>query len=143
MTKPKPLLAELALRGKPLAEVVVIPFNDDEYKEIVKLLNALCPDIDAEYLPAYFQAEGKSLHYQIRFESTREALLREFGWKMERVKIYDTKEDDGKYPDGYAWQEMNEPEFYPPPLKGKIKMMGLTQPGNSDNGKQDNVEYEI
>ena len=70
-------------------------------------------------------------------------MLREFGWELERVKIYDTQEDNGQYPDAYAWEEKNTPEFYPESLEGKIKKMGLTQPGNSDNGKFDNILYKI
>ncbi|MCQ8183717.1 hypothetical protein NP603_21620 [Methylomonas sp. SURF-1] len=143
MPKPKPLLTELAKKGKPLVEVVVIPFDEQQSEDVCRILDDLALDISAEILPAYFQPSEIPTIYQIRLEATKEALLREFGWKIERIQIYDTKEDNGQYPDAYAWEDLNEPEFYPEELSGKIKHMGLTQPGNSDNGKLDNINYEL
>ena len=143
MQKQKPLLAELALKGKPLAEVVVIPVDDGQKEEICRLLNDLAPDISAEILPAYLQPSYSSVYYDIRLNATKEALQREFGWEIDRIKIYDTQEDNGQYPDAYAWEEKNAPEFYPESLERKIKKMGLTQPGESDNGALDNISYQI
>lgn len=143
MPKPKPLLTELAKKGKPLVDVVVIPFNDQQSEEVCSILDDLALDISATILPAFFQPSETTTIYQIRFEATKEALLREFGWKIERIKIYDTKADNGQYPDAYAWEKHNEPEFYPEGLTGKIKNMVLTQPGNSDNGKLDNINYGL
>ena len=54
MRKPKPLLTELATRGKPLAEVVVIPVDVRQEEEICRILDDLAPDISAAILPAYF-----------------------------------------------------------------------------------------
>jgi hypothetical protein len=143
MPKPKPLLVDLAKKEKPLAEVVVIPFDEQQSEDICRILDNLAPDISAKIVPTYFQPSDSPTIYQIRFETTKEALLREFGWKIERFKIYDTQEDNFKYPDTYAWEEHNEPQFYPEGLAGKIKKIGLTQPGNNDNGKLDNVQYKL
>ncbi len=64
------------------------------------------------------------------------------GWELERKKIYDSSEHNGKYPDGYMWEEKTEPMFYPDKLIGKIDRMGLIQPGNSDNGLIDDLQYQ-
>lgn len=139
----KPLLEELVERGKPLAEVVVILSGEECLESICNILNELAPDVSAEVLPAYFQSDEDNLCYELRLDTTKEFLSREFGWNIERVKIYDTSEDNGKFPDGYAWNEINEPQFYPPCLQGKIHALGLTQPGKGDNGLIDNIFYEI
>ena len=103
MNRPKPLLDELAQKGKPLAEVGVIPCNESESELIADILDSLAPDMSSAVRPAYFQPEEKPTIFQIHLEATKEALLREFGWEIERKKIYDTAEHNGKYPDGYMW----------------------------------------
>ncbi len=143
MSNPKPLLQKLAEKGKPLAEVVVIPVNELDREMLAMELDELAPDISCELVPGYFQPEDGPVRYEIRFEATKEALSREFGWILLRTKIYDSESDGFSHPDAYGWLEENEPEFYPLALRGKIKKMGLTQPGRSDNGTADNISYEI
>ncbi|WP_019865728.1 hypothetical protein [Methylovulum miyakonense] len=127
---------------KPLAEVVVILNNDEEIEGACRTLNELAEDVSAEILTAYIQCSENDLRHKIYMEATQEALLRVFGWKLQRVKFYDSSEDAGKYPDAYFWQELNEPVL-PKPLQGMIRTMGLVQPGRSDNGSADNISYEI
>ena len=142
MSRPKPLLDKLASQGKPLAEVGVIPINDNDSELIADILDSLAPDISAAVRPAYLQPTEKPTIFQIQMEATKEALLREFGWELTRKKIYDTAEHNGKYPDGYMWDEKSQPKFYPLNLAERIKELGLIQPGNSDNGLIDDVQYQ-
>ena len=142
MNRPKPLLNKLAQQGKPLAEVCVVPYNEDEKERIADILDSIAPDISAVVRHAYLQPTEKPTIFQIHMEATKEALLREFGWKIIRRKIYDSAEHNGRYPDGYMWDEKSEPQFYPCNLSEKIKEIELIQPGNSDNGLIDNVQYE-
>ncbi len=139
----KPLLEDLVKRGKPLAEIVVLLSEGEQPDKICTIFNELALDVSAEVLPAYFQSDERNLRYQLRLDTTKEFLLREFGWSLERVKIYDSSEDNGQFQDGYAWREINKPKFYPSNLQGKIETMGLTQPGKGDNGLIDNVFYEL
>tara|TARA_R110002124_G_scaffold15335_9_gene67053 strand:+ start:8254 stop:8778 length:525 start_codon:yes stop_codon:yes gene_type:complete len=142
MSNEKKLLTYLASKGKPFAEVVVIPKEGEDIHRITDILDSLADDIAAEICPAYFQFDEDNLVYELRLDATKESLLREFGWHLEREKYYDTKEDSGQYPDAYAWKELNKPQFYPAALQGRIERMGLTQPGRGDNGSEDNVQYE-
>ena len=114
----KPLLTELYDKGKPLAEVVVTLCDGFEEKDVAELLDDLCPDIGARIVPAYFQSNTGPTIYELRLDATKEALEREFGWKIVRHKIYDSREDNFEYPDGYCWEELNEPQFYPFFLEG-------------------------
>lgn len=57
-SKPKPLLDDLAKKGKPLAEVVVIPIDGEYIVSLCNILDDLAPDISANLLPAYFQMDG-------------------------------------------------------------------------------------
>ena len=143
MSRPKPLLDKLARQGKPLAEVGVIPIHENDSESIADILDSLAPDISAAVRPAYLQPSAKPTIFQIQMEATKEALLREFGWELIRKKIYDTAEHNGKYPDGYMWDEKSEPKFYPRNLAEKIQEIGLIQPGNSDNGLIDDVQYQF
>jgi hypothetical protein len=143
MSNPKPLLDDLVRQGKPLAEVVVIPSSESDSASLAKLLDELAPDISCEIVPGYFQAVDGPLRYEIRFEATKEAVEREFGWVLSRMKIYDSSNHNHKYPDAYCWREENQPQFYPLSLRDRIKEMGLTQPGRDDNGAADNVQYQI
>ena len=140
--KKKPLLEELVLKGKPLAEAVVVPIDTQQKTEICYVLDNLAADISAAIVPSYFQFSLPTIYYEIRLDATKEALLREFGWKISRIKIYDTQQDNEQYPDVYAWEEENKPMFYPKSLEGRIKKMGLTQPGSNDNGKLDDILYQ-
>ena len=137
----KPLLDKLVRKGKPLAEVVVILENGCKKEDILDILDNLSEDVGAQVLPAYFQSEAGPMNYQLRLDATKEALEREFGWILVRKKIYDSNEDNGKYPDGYCWEELNKPQFYPVELKGQILSLGLTQPGANDNGRSDDIKY--
>lgn len=139
----KPLLEELVDKGKPLAEVVVVVSDKAEKEDVCNIFNALAPDVSAEILPAYFQSCEGDLRYELRLDTTKEFLWREFGWKLERVKVYDSSEHNGKFPDGYAWNEINKPTLTPSLLKGKVDDLGLTQPGKGDNGLIDNIDYDI
>lgn len=143
MSNQRHLLNELVRKGKPLAEVVIVPTIEDSKQEICDLLNDLAPDISAHIVPAHFQmADADELVMELRVDATQEALKREFGWNIFRVKVYDSSEDNGKYPDCYAWDDSEKPQKYPEALVGKIKDIGLTQPGVNDNGKIDNVTYK-
>ena len=142
MNRDKPLLTELAVKGKPLAEVGVQPFEQAQMKEIAEALDSLAEDISANVGYAHFQPNDGPEIFQIQMEATKEALFREFGWEIEREKIYDSSEHNGAHPDGYCWKEINKPKHYPKSLVKKIKEMGLIQPGNSDNGLIDDIAYD-
>ena len=40
------------------------------------------------------------------------------------------------------WDEKSQPKYYPLNLAERIKELGLIQPGNSDNGLIDDVQYQ-
>ena len=142
MTENRTLISDLYEKGKPMAEAVVIPANQDHAGAIVERLNNLAPDLAAEMRPDYFHFDEFNIKYQIRMDATREALLREFGWEIRRRKIYDSSEDDGEFPDGYCWEEITEPDLSVPSLSG-VQEIGLTQPGVMDKGSDDVVSYEL
>lgn len=147
MSRDKPLLTELASKGKPLAEVVVILKTEINLEDAMDKLDNLAPDISAAVVPVCFQAAGDKINYEVRMEATKEALLRVFGWKLTRQNLPKWNEKSKKYEGvhlgAFYWEEMNSPVSYPDSVSGFIQKMGLVQPGSSDNGEDDNISYTI
>ena len=144
----KPLLVSLVERGKPLAEVQVAVVDGQDLARVAPVLDALAPDIAAQVVPCHFQAGAPShTAYEIRMDATREALDRLFGWRIRRVNLdrwnAETARYEGVWSDAFRWEELSAPCRYPPAVAGRIRAMGLTQPGASDNGKADELEYVI
>jgi len=83
----------------------------------------------------------------IEGDATREALARLFGWHLVRKPLQKWNEHshqhEGFWADAFHWEALNEPQYYPSTLNGKIKDIGFTEPGTNDNGKADTIEYSL
>ena len=119
-------------RGAPLAEIVVRFRDGVDYAEATRAFNDLGDDIDLDERPWYD-------HPPLRVGSaTKEALERLFGWRLTRVPLerYDDATGTwGTWPDTYRWEELNQPERFPPAVAGVIQSIGISQPGTNDDGQ--------
>ena len=136
MSQPKPLLTQLCTLGKPLAEVGVMPADGEDIADLINAFNSLGPDVAAqEGRYNSLVRSGKVVgRLTIELDATREALERLFGWRLARVPL-------SSEADTYCWRELSAPAFYPQPLVGRVRSMGLSQPGANDDGNDDTVPY--
>jgi hypothetical protein len=152
MTQAQPsLLTQLYMQGKPLVEILIVPTQDQDICELITLINSLSPDIEVResrynhLISTGVAHPGSPL--TLEGDATREALERMFGWRLVRVPLErwnsELKKYDGVCEDYFRWEALNQPQFYPANLVGKISSIGISSPGTNDNGNQDTVSYAV
>ena len=108
-------------RGEPLADVSITFREGVDYVAATASINSLTEDFDLHPPPYYDNPRWRI------GTSTKPALERLFGWRIERAK-------PPGYP-CYIWVEIAPPARYPPGLEKLIENMGLSQPGADDDGQ--------
>jgi len=77
--------------------------------------------------------------------ATREALAREFGWIIQRVKFragnLEPNQNEETFENYFLWKEITPVQYYPESIRGKIKSLGMDQPGADDDGQDDVITY--
>lgn len=134
----KQTLIKLIEANKPLVEAGVGLVDGVDGASLLEELNALGDDFHAT-LSVYCKMTGKN--DMLDFDAAPEALERIFGWTIKRVPARkwnrETRQFEGIIENLYVWEEINSPTKFPPCLEGKVKEIGLSQPGRNDNGEQD------
>jgi hypothetical protein len=146
----KTFLADLYRRGKPLAEIHVVPAEGEGISLLIDAINGLAPDIavgEGRYNTLIRAGQLAGHRLTIEGDATREALERLFGWRLRRARLprWDQVKGvyDGYHEDAFCWEEECSPQHYPAGLEGRIEAMSLSQPGTNDNGQADTVEYKL
>jgi len=110
------------LRGEPLADVTVMFRVGVDAVSATQRINSLANDFDLWREPYYD-------HPRLRAGTgTRDALERMFGWRLRRSPLPGSKSV-------FWWEEVARPSRYPPGLEELIESIGLSQPGDDDDGQ--------
>lgn len=146
----KRFLWELCYKGKPLAEVHVLPREGVDIQRLIDALNALGPDVAAgEGVYNSMIRDGKLPGHRpsADMDATKEALDRLFGWRLKRSPLpkvnSTTREIEGYWDNAYYWEEVEPAQRIPLELDGMFESMGLSQPGANDDGQDDTIEYML
>ena len=133
------LLTELFHAGKPLVEVHISPAEGADIHEIAERLHSIAADIELR--------QSRYGIDDLEGDATAEAMERLFGFKLRRVNIptWDAEREvyDGIHEEGFMWESEIDWTSTPPELKGQIRGVGYSQPGTNDNGRPDDVTYEL
>lgn len=106
-------------RGEPLADFTVTFVSGIDYEDAANRLSVLADDIFVHRIP-YYRPNCRLV------VATKAALEREFGWDLRRVPC-----PSG----GYWWCIHAQATKVPDAVAGCIAEVGLTQPGNDDDGQ--------
>ncbi|WP_417384855.1 hypothetical protein [Gimesia sp.] len=143
MKSKKSFLVCLATLGKPLIDFSIHLQPDQSCDEVMHLMNELADDL--EIFPSPYNDPGDSESHSLWGTATREALAREFGWIIHRVKFragnLEPDQGEGTNQNYFHWEEMTPVQYYPESIRGKIKSMGIDQPGADDDGQDDVITY--
>jgi hypothetical protein len=119
-------------RGEPLVEVTVQFRADVDPVAATERINAECEDFDLYPRPWYDQP-------RLRVGSaTRAALERLFGMQLKRVRLerYDEVTGTwGHWPNAWRWEQVGGPDLGCSALASMIRSIGLSQPGQGDDGQ--------
>ena len=133
------LLTELFTAGKPLVEVHVSPVEGEDMDRIAAELHELAPDIELR--------QSRYGTDSLEGDATAEAMERLFGFKLRRVNIprWDAEKQvyDGVHADAFMWESDVNWSRSPSQLEGRIRGVGYSQPGTNDNGRPDDITYEL
>ena len=133
---PKHGLEDLVKADKPLIEVTIALAEGVDAESMIHELNKLADDFEAS-LSVYCAISG--VKDFLSADATPEALQRLFGWEIKRVNLErwdpESQRYEGVWDHAYRWEEMNKPTRFPSCLEGRVKEIGLSQPGTNDNGK--------
>ena len=110
------------LRGEPLADFTVVFLVGVDAVSATERINSLANDFDLLRKPWY---DDPRLRTGV---GTRDALERMFGWRLRRFPLPGSELV-------FRWDEVTGPTRYPPGLEELIESIGLSQPGDDDDGQ--------
>ena len=119
----KRVLADYVKRNKPLVEITIEPANGVDPEWLACQLNQLGEDLDV------YPHWGVGVDPNCKLlagQTTPEALSRYFGWTVVRTEL----QSGVRY-----WNEVSGPTTYPTGLATHIASLGMSQPGQCDNGQ--------
>ncbi|WP_278471335.1 hypothetical protein [Gimesia maris] len=143
MKSKKSFLVCLATLGKPLVDFSIHLQPGQSCNEVMHLMNELADDL--EISPSHYNEPDDPENHSLWGTATREALAREFGWILQRVKFragnLEPNQNEGTFENYFLWEEIAPVQYYPESIRGKIESIGMDQPGSDDDGQDDVITY--